>query len=111
EPVHGSASLPGTYQSISSANSSPIPSASRSPSRPMKLATSSSVVFWFSVELVMVGPFPGRVDVTSANCQDGSSPALDGTDDKQMDNSDGFSTLMHANLIEIFGQRDGSRRR
>jgi SnoaL-like domain len=28
-----------------------------------------------------------------------------------MDNSDGFSTLMHANLIEIFGQRHGSRRR
>jgi len=28
-----------------------------------------------------------------------------------MDDSDGFSTLMHANLIEIFGQRDATLRR
>jgi hypothetical protein len=28
-----------------------------------------------------------------------------------MDDPDGFSTLMHANLIEIFGQRDRTRRR
>ena len=28
-----------------------------------------------------------------------------------MDDADGFSTLMHANLMEIFGQRDGTRRR
>ena len=28
-----------------------------------------------------------------------------------MGDSDGFSTLMHASLIEIFGQRDGTRRR
>jgi hypothetical protein len=28
-----------------------------------------------------------------------------------MGNPDGFSALMHANLIEIFGQRDGTRRR
>jgi SnoaL-like domain len=31
--------------------------------------------------------------------------------DQQMGDSDGFSTLMHASLIEIFGQRDGTRRR
>jgi hypothetical protein len=28
-----------------------------------------------------------------------------------MDDSDGFAALMHANLTEIFGQRDGTRRR
>ena len=28
-----------------------------------------------------------------------------------MDDSDGFAALMHANLIEIFGQRDGTLRR
>jgi hypothetical protein len=28
-----------------------------------------------------------------------------------MGGSDGFSTLIHASLIEIFGQRDGTRRR
>jgi hypothetical protein len=28
-----------------------------------------------------------------------------------MDNPDGFAALMHANLIEIFGQRDGNQRR
>jgi SnoaL-like protein len=28
-----------------------------------------------------------------------------------MDDADGFSTLMHANLMEIFDQRDGTRRR
>ena len=28
-----------------------------------------------------------------------------------MDDADGFATLMHANLMEIFGQRDGTRRR
>jgi hypothetical protein len=52
-----------------------------------------------------------RVDARWATCQDRSSPALDGTDDQQMDDSDGFSALMHANLIEIFGQRDGTLRR
>src|ERR1700722_10943030 len=34
-----------------------------------------------------------------------------GTDDKKMDDSDDFAALMHANLIEIFGQRDGTLRR
>jgi hypothetical protein len=28
-----------------------------------------------------------------------------------MDDSDGFSVLMHANLLEIFGHRDGTLRR
>src|SRR5580658_2708711 len=36
---------------------------------------------------------------------------VDGTDDKQMDDPDDFAALMHANLIEIFGQRDGTLRR
>ena len=34
-----------------------------------------------------------------------------GTDDKQMDDTDSFSTLMHTNLIGIFGQHDGTLRR
>jgi hypothetical protein len=54
---------------------------------------------------------PGAATQDAATCQDRSSPALDGTDIKQMDDSHGSSTLMHANLIEISGQRDGTLRR
>jgi hypothetical protein len=32
-------------------------------------------------------------------------------DDRQMDDSDAFSTAMHANLVDIFGQRDATLRR
>jgi len=32
-------------------------------------------------------------------------------DDKRMDDSDGVSTLMYANLLAVFGQRDPGLRR
>jgi hypothetical protein len=51
--------------------------------------------------------------VGAASYQDGRSEGsyLRRNGDQQMGDSDGLSTLMHASLIEIFGQRDGTRRR
>jgi hypothetical protein len=73
---------------------------------PAGMLTSPGVPMWEQARGT-----PGVSTQGAATCQDRSSPALDGTDDKQMDDSDGFSALMHANLIEIFGQRDRTRRR
>jgi hypothetical protein len=41
----------------------------------------------------------------------GVGPTSLGMDDRRMDDSDGISTLMHANLLEVFGQRDAGLRR
>ena len=44
-------------------------------------------------------------------CQDEATPTADGMDGERMADSDGVSTLMHANLLEVFGQRDPGLRR
>ena len=44
-------------------------------------------------------------------CQDEDAPTAEGMDGKRMADSDGVSTLMHANLFEVFGQRDPGLRR